>query len=443
MTDQATATKSTAVTKKNRPPRDLGVALLLVAIIVACAGGASALYHRNETPVVADPLASVEPAGHDVPSDAVATDEPHGEITPEVSAPDQLADAGDLSEAPEVTKPAAETKPVQVRTVEVEPYFNTVQIRERGVLEPFVEITVYSDLTGRVVQRHVGIGDRVEEGDPVVELDDKLLEIKMQQAEAKNRAAAARYADAKNRLGRVERSGNSQEVVDAKNNLASSAAASSLAQTELAEATEQYERRIVRSPVSGTVSATFVDQGEYAGEAKPVAEVVRTDKLRVRLGLTPTQVLSLGEKSEAAVKLIGGASAGLGEPLPAKLLRAAPKVDPQTRRVRVELEIDNAAGKMWPGMDAEVIIDARGEGQGTLRIPRSAVTTRDDELVCFRVIEKVDGEDPFWELQLVNLQVKPTLGNSAMLDVRAGLEPGDRIVVGNLDELRDGMHVTE
>jgi RND family efflux transporter MFP subunit len=112
------------------------------------------------------------------------------------------------------------------------------------------------------------------------------------------------------------------------------------------------------------------------------------------------------------------------------VLRLAPTVDPRTRALRAEVEIDNGGGDLRPGMFVEVtLIGERREE--VLVIPRRAMTDRGGRRVVFVLRgQRVSRQD-----------VTLGLGDDEFVEVREGLEAGDRVVVRGLETLTDQMLV--
>ena len=112
------------------------------------------------------------------------------------------------------------------------------------------------------------------------------------------------------------------------------------------------------------------------------------------------------------------------------VLRLAPTLDPVTRTLRAEVAVDNADGLLRPGMFVEVTIvtDARDD---VPIVPREAVTERGGRKVVF----VLDGQRVF------RRDVGVGLGDDDVVEIRSGLEPGERIVVRGLETLTDDQPV--
>jgi RND family efflux transporter MFP subunit len=112
------------------------------------------------------------------------------------------------------------------------------------------------------------------------------------------------------------------------------------------------------------------------------------------------------------------------------VLRLAPSLDPTTRTLRAEVAVENPRGELRPGMFVEVTIIAERR-TGVPVVPREAVTERGGRKVVF-VLEgqKVSRRD-----------VALGLGDDDVVEIRQGLEPGERVVVRGIETLTDDQRV--
>ena len=113
-----------------------------------------------------------------------------------------------------------------------------------------------------------------------------------------------------------------------------------------------------------------------------------------------------------------------------KVLRLAPCLDPVTRALRTEVLVDNREGLLRPGMFVEVTMIAERRTDVPV-VLRDAVTERGGRKVVFVVKgQKVERRD-----------VVLGLGDDEIIEVREGVEPGERVVVRGLETLTDQQRV--
>ena len=119
-----------------------------------------------------------------------------------------------------------------------------------------------------------------------------------------------------------------------------------------------------------------------------------------------------------------------GITLAGTVLRLSPAMDPETHTFRAEVDVDNARRLLRPGMFVEAAIIAERRPDVSV-VPRDAVTDRAGRSVVF----VIDGQ------RAVRRNVSLGLGDDDQVEVREGVEPGERIVIRGLETLTDGTRV--
>jgi cobalt-zinc-cadmium efflux system membrane fusion protein len=329
-----------------------------------------------------------------------------------------------------------------------------VAAAELGVLDDATTITgklealesarvVPSGAGGKVARVNVDIGDRVARGQALVELENNLQAAGVNQAEAavvmaesqlrlaetNYKMAAANYERGKmlfqeNALAKAQfESQYELPYIQARESFEKTAPAGlNQARAGLKSAREAYEQTIIKSPLSGVVTARGVNPGEMASAAMPVLTVVNLDKVVVRANVSETQVNELKKNQEVMVKI----SAVAGEPLTGVITNIALASDPQTRAYPVKIQIDNPERLLKPGMFAEVQL-AR-EREESLLVPREAVLAGVERTTVWVV---KDGTAKVREVT-----VGPSDGK--LIVVTSGLEAGEQVVISGQDNLSDG-----
>jgi RND family efflux transporter MFP subunit len=212
------------------------------------------------------------------------------------------------------------------------------------------------------------------------------------------------------------------------------------AETTLADAKLDWERSLLteeKTRLVTPIDGVILKLGREGVEA-PVA-----DGQRVPQGFAAVQVAPLG-RLIADVDLIGTDISRVRRGLPARVrhhaweerifngrvIRLAPALDPNTRTFRAEVEVRNNDKSLRPGMFVEVtmIVERREE---VLVVPRTAVTERAGSRVVFVLKGQRVSQRP----------VVLGLGDDEIVEIREGIEPGDRVVVRGLETLTDGTRV--
>jgi RND family efflux transporter MFP subunit len=112
------------------------------------------------------------------------------------------------------------------------------------------------------------------------------------------------------------------------------------------------------------------------------------------------------------------------------VIRLAPTIDPVTRALRAEVEVGNHDGALRPGMFVEVTIIVTRRDQVPV-VPRAAVTDRGGK----RVVFVLRGQ------RVARREVTLGLGDDEVVEVRDGVEAGEKVVTRGLETLTDQTRV--
>jgi RND family efflux transporter MFP subunit len=188
--------------------------------------------------------------------------------------------------------------------------------------------------------------------------------------------------------------------------------------SELELARQQLLDTALLSPFDGAVSVKQASVGEYLAAGAPVATLVRTHPLRLRLPVPEREAAGVRVGQPVRLSVEGDAAMYQG-----KVVRLSPIVQEQNRTLLVEAEVPNPNVVLKPGAFARAEIVTDGS-QPVIRVPAAA-------LVIFAGVEKVlvvrQGK-----IAEVRVQTGRRAGDS--VEIVAGLKPGETVVrePGNL-----------
>ncbi|RLE24050.1 MAG: hypothetical protein DRJ65_10645 [Acidobacteria bacterium] len=212
------------------------------------------------------------------------------------------------------------------------------------------------------------------------------------------------------------------------------------AETTLEDARLEYDRSLLLeirnrlvTPIDGVILTLARDSN-----GRPMA-----DGQLVAPGFAVAQIAPTGQLV-ADIDIVGLDVARIREGLPVRVLhhafgdqefegrvvRLAPSINELTRALRAEVSVGNDSGLLRPGMfvEAEVLIERR---ENVAVVPRDAVADRAGK----RVVFVLQGQ------RVVRREVELGLGDDRTVEVRSGVEQGERVVVRGLETLADGSRV--
>ena len=259
--------------------------------------------------------------------------------------------------------------------------------RVSGIVKAENQVMIRPEIEAPIVEVYVRTGEAVKRGQPLVRLLDDTAREQLRQAEAAVRFAEATAVGTQARVSQLEAqvvrtralagqqlvSDQQVEVEEAELAAEQAAGAEDAARVEQARATVEERRStidktILRAPIAGHVGRREAEVGMLAQPGTPLFVLGNLDELIVEVPLTERMLADLDEGTPVLVS-----SPALGdEAIPAKLSRISPFLAQGSFSTLGEIDLDNAGGRLRPGMFVTVDIIYGQSEQATL-VPTTAL----------------------------------------------------------------------
>ncbi len=278
--------------------------------------------------------------------------------------------------------PPEEIADLTVQTAPAELRDLRITAEATGELEPVLRVEVKSKASGEILELFVDSGDEVEPGTLLARIDPRDVENAYEQAEADRDVAQSRWDIARAQLQRNENLLNSevitaQEYESKQLEFANAQAALVRARTNLELATLRRTDVTIRAPMSGTILEKQVEFGQVIQSA--TQNVSGGTTLFIMADLDDMRVRTLVDETDVGQLTSGMAATVRVEAFPDWTFQGEiEKIEPQAVVVQnvtmfpVIVLLDNRAGLMKPGMNAEVEVLVNERSQ-TLTVPNNAV----------------------------------------------------------------------
>ena len=319
--------------------------------------------------------------------------------------------------APRMTAPARAAPPVE--TVAIERGRVTDEIEALGTLAANESIVIAPEITGRVTRLGFKEGERVKEGQVLVELDSVILENELKQTQADFDLAKDTFERARQL---AQRGTGTQVALDqAAAQLASGEARVALARARLEKAT-------ITAPFDGVVGLRSVGVGDYVAAGQNLITLTDIDPIKVDFRVPETFLTQVKDGQAIQVHV----DAIPGRDFAGKIYAIDPVVDVNGRAIRLRALVPNPELILKPGLFARVTIitDTR---DNALLVPEAAVMP-DGTGTGKAVFVVEDGK-----ARLVKVKVGKRLSNR--VEITEGLAAGAIVVTAGQMRLRDGVPV--
>jgi RND family efflux transporter MFP subunit len=224
------------------------------------------------------------------------------------------------------------------------------------------------------------LGDRVTAGQEMVLIDTTAYEARVRESAANLARATAAAANAERQLKRVQELQRDNIASNSDLDAAVSEAGKTQADVKALEAADaiarlNLERSRVRAPFDGAVAQRVAGVGDYLSVGTPIARLVKTDPLRLRLDVPERESGAIRTGLNVRVVVEGDTNVYTG-----RIARVAPALREADRMLAVEADVP-AQGSLRVGrfVRAEIVVNER---EAALVVPEPA-------LIVFAGLEKV------------------------------------------------------
>jgi membrane fusion protein (multidrug efflux system) len=306
-----------------------------------------------------------------------------------------------------------------------------------GNVQAFQSTSIYARTDGYLARWLVDIGDHVDKGQLLAEIETPEIDKEFEQARAQVAQAQSNERIAKLTADRWQYLVQRNVVAKEENEV--NQAASQTSTATLAAAQANLERlgqlegfKKILAPFAGTITSRQVDVGTLVSSGGGTSgtllfTLAQTDPLRVFVYVPQTNVPSI-RTGIAAQLLVPEYPARDFE---AHVVRAAGALDPASRTLLTELEIPNHDGALFPGMYAQVKFSLQ-EANATIIIPENAFIFRSEGPPVATV-------DEHNRIHWQTIQVGRDFGTE--MEVLSGLQSNTRVVTNPTDDLREDLEV--
>ena len=327
-----------------------------------------------------------------------------------------------LARQAEARKKEADAGPI-VQTLVVGSAVTTPEQVYQGEALPFLSTTLYARASGFLKDIRVDKGSRVRKGELLARIESREMDQDLEalKADAENKRTNANRAASLLQDKLISAREAEQALADAR-----------VAEAKLASQGVSRAYQEIRAPFDGVVVQRFVDPGAMVQNAssstnvQPVVTVAQLERLRVTFYLD--QKLAKRVKVGDVVKVMPDGPQA--EPQQGRISRLAGALDPRTRTLTAEVDLDNSQGLFLPGGSVRVVI-AQAAQEG-FSLPMEAIAQRQGK----PFVLVVDGTN--------HTHLHPLMlgeDNGQRVRVPKGLQDGERVVLNPPPGLAEGSLV--
>jgi RND family efflux transporter MFP subunit len=295
---------------------------------------------------------------------------------------------------------------------------------------------VSAEVSGQVEAVNVEVGDRVETGMALIELDREIEQLTLDALRASTSQARVELADAKRRYNDANRLREQKNISENELRLREAEVkidGATLAQKQAEEERQQarVDRHTLRAPFNGVISERLTETGEWIAPGSTVLTLVAIDDLRIEFQVPQEFYSSINTHSTLSVTL----DALPDHEFDGTIIAVVPVSDTNSRTFLIHVKVNAGDAKLTPGMSVHGLLNL-ATGRKGIVISRDAILRHSDGRVTVWVINQ-ENEPPTVSEKRV------TTGHSfdGQITIHEGIQSGDVIVVRGNEYLQDGQQV--
>lgn len=303
-----------------------------------------------------------------------------------------------------------------------------------GTVQPYTDAAIFARTSGYLKKRYADIGSRVKTGQVLAEIDAPEVDQQLMQARADLATAQANERLAKTTADRYvdlikTDSVSRQDLDNATGNYDAKKTATASADANLRRLEELEKFKTIYAPFGGVITARNTDIGALIGSGSNAKELFHIASMnRVRIFVNVPQLYARAAHLDTAADV--EVQELPGRKFVGRVSRTAQAIDPGSRTLLVEIDLDNPKGEILPGSFAQVHLKLPTDAT-TFRLPVNTLMFRSEGL---RVAVVKNGA-----VTLVPITLGRDFGST--VEVISGVTGTERVVVNPPDSLAEGQSV--
>ncbi len=294
-------------------------------------------------------------------------------------------------------------------------------IKVQGTVESDNNILIPSQTSGIVKKILVDEGDRVTKGQLLAELDGAIYESSI--AEMENALDLANTIFERRKRLWDKNIGSEIEFLQAKNNKEN-------LEKRLETLNEQYQLTKITSPINGTVDDIMIKEGEMAAAGRGAIRIVQLSRLKIVAALSENHISRIKKNDIVSVEI-----PVLGLNFENSIGSVSQVIDPDNRTFDIEIEVPREQKNIKPNMLAVVTITDYTNPQAIV-VPQNIIQKTGTENFLFSATK----ENGRWIASRKVVQTGESYNDR--IEILAGINPGDFVVISGFQNLADGQRVS-
>lgn len=320
--------------------------------------------------------------------------------------------------------------PVTVGTIKAQKVKWSSKISAIGSLVAMNSVKITSDINGKVSKILFQSGQAVTKDQPIVQLDDKILQQQLRENIAQLELSRLNFDRSKKLY---------QKNTISKQQLDVDRAAFVKYQAAVNADKINIDYKVVKAPFDGRLGIREVNIGQFLDPGDPIVRVETLDPILIDFTI-PERYLSQIKEEQVFSVIV---DAYPEEKFEGKVIAINSTVNTQTRNITLRGKLSNSKLKLYPGQFAKVSLNS-GQEQSVIIVPRNAITyntygnilyvveTKDQKKIAKQINVKTGRQRGDW----VEITAGVNVGDEVIVSGQIKVRPNSPVVINNTNPLR-------
>lgn len=305
---------------------------------------------------------------------------------------------------------------LKVKMVVVAPQTLEETIHTTGTIMANEEISLSAEVSGRITKISFQEGEKVARGQLLVKLDDRELRAELQKAGYEKELSGDREARQKHLLsiGAISR-----EEYDAALN------ALNVLKSQIALLEARLDKTELRAPFDGVMGLRNTSEGAAISPSTIIATLQNINPMKLEFSVPEKYSNSIHTGMKVQFRLQAFDSL-----FTAEVYAIEPRIEAQSRTLRVRARFPNAGNRAIPGAFADISLAPKGSRNSFMIPSRALIPDAQGAFVFILTDGKADVR-----------RVETAFRSRTHVEIVSGLQAGDTVLTSALQQLRKGMEV--
>ncbi|MCH7400319.1 efflux RND transporter periplasmic adaptor subunit [Belliella kenyensis] len=306
---------------------------------------------------------------------------------------------------------------ISVTTEEVQPRSIVRNFTSNGVFEPFQELQIMSEASGKVTQIFKKKGDYVKKGEVIIQIDDRLIR-------SEYNITKLNKDQSEKDLKRYINLAQSEAIT--KKQFEDIEMSFQITENQLLALEKRLDDTKIKAPISGFINEDFYEIGTFLSPGMPVVNLINKNPLKLRVNVSESEIarIKLGEEVNISANAIPN------EKFKGKIEFISEKADASFKyEVRILLN-QGDTGKIRPGMYGTASFEF-AQKENVLQLSRKSIVGSLKEPGVFVINNDV--------ATYRKVQINPL--KDGYVEIVEGLASGDEVISSGLINIKEGTKV--